>query len=86
MYHVLIRRQIIKLSNAITKIKMGESIILKISREFEKMDFFLHFLASDISLNNLFLSIQFLEMKLSQIYYLGLSFYFMNSRILSFKK
>ena len=37
-----------------TKIKMGKSILLKIIREFEQMIFFLHFLASDISLNNLF--------------------------------
>ena len=37
-----------------TKIKMAKSILLKISWEFEKMIFFLHFSASDISLNNLF--------------------------------
>ena len=42
MYHALIRRQIIKLSNDITKIKMSKSILLKISREFEKMVLFLH--------------------------------------------
>ena len=54
MFRALIRRQIIKLSNDMTIIKMAESILLKISREFEKMIFFLHFLASDISLNNLF--------------------------------
>ena len=59
MYHALIRRQIIKLSNDITKIKMGKSILLKISREFEKLIFVLHFLASDISLNNLFDTITF---------------------------
>ena len=36
------------------KIKMGKNVLLKICREFEKMIFFLHFLANDISLNNLF--------------------------------
>ena len=43
MYHALIRRQIIKLSNDITKIKMSKSILLKISREFEKNYFVLTF-------------------------------------------
>ena len=93
IYHTSIRK-IIKLSNDITKIKMGKSKLLKISREFEKMIFFLHFLASDISLNNLFYSIKFygdvvkvpMEGTVSQNFYLGLSFYFMKSRILSFKK
>ena len=42
----------IQLSNDITEIKMGKSTLLKISREFEKVIFFLHFLAIDISLNN----------------------------------
>ena len=44
-----------KLSNDITKIKMDKSIFLKISREFDKTVIFLHFLASDISIINLFL-------------------------------
>ena len=94
MYHALIRRQIIKLSNDITKIKMGKSILLKISWEFEKMIFFLYFLASDISLDNLFKSIKFkgdvvevpIEGTMSQIFYLGPSFYLMKSRKLSCKK
>ena len=36
MYHALINRQIIKLFNDITQIKMGKRILLKISREFEE--------------------------------------------------
>ena len=36
MYDALIERQIIKLSNDITKIKMGKRIPLKISCEYEK--------------------------------------------------
>ena len=73
---------------------MAKSILLKISREFEKMILFLHFSASNISLNNLFYSIIFfgdvvkipIEGTVSQFSYLGLSFYFMKSRKLSFKK
>ena len=74
-----------------TKIKMAKSMLLKIRREIEKMIFFLHFSASDISLNNLFQSIIFfgdvvkisMEGTMSQFFYLGLSFYFMKSRKLS---
>ena len=43
IYHVLIKRQMIKLSNDITVVKMGKRILLKISREFEKMIIFLTF-------------------------------------------
>ena len=52
MYHTLMKRQIIKLSNYIISRKM--CILLKINSEFEKFIFFLHFLTSRISLNNLF--------------------------------
>ena len=59
MYHILIKSQIIKVSYDMSKIKKDlKKIPMKISRDFKKMIFFLHFLASDISLNNLFLSIK----------------------------
>ena len=54
MYHTLITRHGILLSNDISKIKMCKRILLKIGRELEKMFFLLHFLADDISLNSLF--------------------------------
>ena len=58
------------------------------------MNFFLYFLASDISFDNLFKSIKFqrdvvdvpIEGTVSQFFYLGPSFYFMKSRKLSCKK
>ena len=45
MYHTLIKRQIIRLSNDRSLIKIGKSILLKINREFEekKEVFFLEF-------------------------------------------
>ena len=36
MYHILIERQIMKLSYYISSIKIGKRIFLKKSREFEK--------------------------------------------------
>ena len=54
MYYILIKRQIIRLSNGISNIKMGKRMLLKINNKNEKLVFFLKFLASDISLNNLF--------------------------------
>ena len=54
MYHVLIKRQVIRLSNDIRNMKMCKRILMKINREFEKLVFFLDFWAIDISLNNLF--------------------------------
>ena len=54
MYHISIKRQIIRLSNDINNIKVGKRILLKINKEFEKSFFFFKYLASDISLNNLF--------------------------------
>ena len=54
MYHLLIKRQIIRLSNDVNNINMGKTILPKIEWEFEKFVFFLKFVASDISLNNLF--------------------------------
>ena len=54
MYHALIERQILKLSNIISTVKMDKRILLRISPDFENLIFSLHFLASDISLNNLF--------------------------------
>ena len=36
MYHTLIKRQIIKPSNDMSKIKMDKRILLKITRDFEK--------------------------------------------------
>ena len=42
------------LSHDIIKIKMGKRVLLKIGREFKNQFFSLHFLAGDISLNNLF--------------------------------
>ena len=54
MYYVLIERQIIRLSNGISNIKMGKRMLLKINKRIEKLVFFLILLASDISLNNLF--------------------------------
>ena len=47
MYHILITRQIIRLSNDISSIEMGKIILLKINLEFEKLVFFLKFLAID---------------------------------------
>ena len=40
MYHTLITRQVILLSNDISKIKMCKRLLLKIGRELEKNDFF----------------------------------------------
>ena len=40
MYHAFIKRQIIKPPNDMSKMKMGKRILLKISREFEKLIFF----------------------------------------------
>ena len=37
---------------------MGKRELLKIGREFEKLIFFLHFLAGDFSLNNFFITMQ----------------------------
>ena len=54
MYYILIERQIIRLSNGISNIKMGKRMLLKINQNNEKGVFFFKFLASDISLNNLF--------------------------------
>ena len=54
MYYILIKRQIIRLSNGISNIKMGKRMLLKINNKNEKYFFSLNFLASDISLNNLF--------------------------------
>ena len=48
MYHILIKRQIIRLSNYIRNIKMGKIMLLKI------INFLDLFLATDISRNNLF--------------------------------
>ena len=45
MYHILIKRRIIRLSNDISNIEMGKIILLKIN-----LEFFLKFLAIDISL------------------------------------
>ena len=36
MYHALIERQMLKLSNDIRKIKMAKRVLLKIGREFKK--------------------------------------------------
>ena len=58
MYHMLIKRQIIRLSNDINNIKMGKRILLKINQEIEKSSFSLNFLASDISLNKKKLSLK----------------------------
>ena len=52
MYYILIKRQIIRLSNGISNIKMGKRMLLKINNKNEKLVFFLKYLASDISLNN----------------------------------
>ena len=52
MYHLLIKRQIIRLSNDVNNINMGKTILRKI--DWEKIVFFLKFVASDISPNNLF--------------------------------
>ena len=55
MYYILIKRQIIRLSNGICKSKMGKSMLLKINKKKKKNEFFsCFFLASGISLNNLF--------------------------------
>ena len=54
MYHILIKSQILRLSNDINNIKMGKRMPLKINQEFKKNVFFLKFLARDISFNNFF--------------------------------
>ena len=54
MYHISIERQIIRLSNDMNNIRMDKRILLIIKQEIEKWFFFLIFLASDTSLNNLF--------------------------------
>ena len=54
MYHVSIKRQIIRLSNDMNNIKMDKRILLKINKEMEKLFFFLIFLAGDTSRNNSF--------------------------------
>ena len=54
MFYILIERQIIRLSNGISNIKMGKRMLLKINQKNEKCVFFFKFLARDISLNNLF--------------------------------
>ena len=41
MYYILIERQIIRLSNGISNIKMGKRILLKINKKKRKMSFFL---------------------------------------------
>ena len=43
MYHILIKRQIIRLYNDISKVEMGKIIILKINCEFKKSMFFYFF-------------------------------------------
>ena len=52
--HILIKRQIKRLSNDISNIKMGKRMLLKINQKNEKLAFFLKLLANHISLNNLF--------------------------------
>ena len=81
MYHVLIRRQIIKLSNDITIVKMGKRILLKISREFEKNIFFLLFemkFSGEVGKAPM-------EGTVSQISFIGPSFCFWKSRKKGFK-
>ena len=53
MYHISIKRQIIRLSNDINNIRMDKRILLKINKEIKKIKI-PYFLASDTSLNNLF--------------------------------
>ena len=73
---------------------MGKREFLKIGREFEKLIFFLHFLAGDISLNNLFKKMKLcrhlvkglMEGTVSQIFLIGPSFYFIEFRKKMFKK
>ena len=43
MYYILIKRQIIRLSNGISNIKMGKRMLLKINEKKRKMSFFLVF-------------------------------------------
>ena len=52
MYYILIKRQIIRLSNGISNIKMGKRMLLKINNKNEKLVFFLKLLASDIKYFN----------------------------------
>ena len=93
MYYILIKRQIIRLSNGISNIKMGKRMLLKINQENEKRVFFLKFLASDISLNNLFEPLKlsrhgvkvWKEGTVSQIIFKCPSFCFMKSRKKCFK-
>ena len=40
MYYILIERQIIRLSNGISNIKMGKRMLLKINKKKRKMSFF----------------------------------------------
>ena len=54
MYYILIKRQIIRLSNGISNIKVGKRMPLKINNKNEKIVFFLKYLANNISLKNLF--------------------------------
>ena len=52
MYHILIKRQILRLSNDMNNIRMDKRILLKINYKIENVFFSLISLASDISLNN----------------------------------
>ena len=77
----------IKLSNGLSGIIIGRTIVLKIDRKYENLIFFFGFLATDISLNNSFQLMKlyrhvvevYLEGTVFQVLFMGPSFCFKDS-------
>ena len=88
IYHISIKRQILRLSNDIDNIKMVKRILLKINYEIEKSVFLLNSLTIDILLNNLFKPLKlykngvkvWIEGTMSQIFFRCPHLLFMKSR------